>query len=1124
MSRIIDNGEVSLAEALDDVLPHANGLDACVGYFNLRGWRLLRSAVRRMPSPVQDRPSVRLLVGMAISPDLLLRHALEDPEQPVDLTTAVNRAHDAIAEFARQLTWGIPTKEDENGLRALRDDLRSGVLKVKFFARHPLHAKLYVAHVPGGPRGYRHGIVGSSNFTSAGLDRQGELSLEETDEQVTRELAEWFYEHWGDQRSIDVTEDLIQILDESWVRDDQPKPYHVYLRMAWELSRDARQGLGLDIPNQVKRILLPHQISAVQVATRILERKGIAVIGDVVGLGKTLTGTAIAATMGDSVLVIAPKNLVKMWQKHLLRFDVPGKVLSLSMVEKDLPDLRRFRLVVIDESRNLRNRQRKAWVAIHDYIQANDSRVVLLTATLFNARHRDIGSQMELKIPRDQPLGIQPEKLIAEQGAVEVASRTNGRLDTLAAFDLSEHNEDWQRLLSEFLIRRTRKFLEKTYGHRDEQTDEIVLAYSNGETFRFPHRIPRPLHYPGGPDDPNDRLATEQTVDDVNDLTYARYQLGKYLTPNIAPVGDTEQALLDDLQKSVTAAAGFIRTIALKRLTSSAYAFILTVKRMIARNAVLDYAISNRLDVPLGNFAEKHFNSTRLEDEDIDPVQQDGLDVPDPDGPSRTAVSPWGVGWSVPDWLRYAEGAYKSLRSARPAGVRWARADLFKTGELLRDVRADSAILQHLVDQYGVWDVEDDTKLRALAGLINDLSRNEKVLVFSEYKDTIDYVAAHLPAMTDRSVAAVSGTSADPTVMARRFAPVANTQIGGLPAGQSEIDVLLATDVLSEGQNLQDAAIVVNWDLPWTIIKVVQRAGRVDRVGQQSRTITVYSFLPQAGVESVIHLFERLKTRLQNSEQILGGGEHFFGTEIDVDISGLFDGNADLSEDEGQVDASSHALSVWESAAEPDQRAARALQPVVSSTRWAESAPAAALIALGRTTSGTDLLVRVQPGGEAELLTPMEALTATAVPVDEAPAPRVDDHLALMGAAREAMDDRVRQGALLLNQGLRKRLHDFLVRQADRLDLSPTTRDRVAQALESLQGHPLLESARPVVNRTLRGARAGGPDDALERLLSLADDHALVDTRDATDDRLQLVTAMGLRPRSDTDTRQGGER
>jgi hypothetical protein len=784
------------------------------------------------------------------------------------------------------------------------------------------------------------------------------------------------------------------------------------------------------------------------------------------------------------------------------------------MVEKELPDLRRFRLVLIDESHNLRNRQRKAWAAIHDYIQANDSRVVLLTATLFNARHRDIGSQLELKIPRDQPLGIQPEKLIADLGAVEVASRTNGRLDTLAAFDLSEHNEDWQRLLSEFLIRRTRKFLEKTYGHRDEQTDEIVLAYPNGETFRFPHRIPRPLRYPGGPDDPNDRLATEQTVDDVNDLTYARYQLGKYLTPNIAPVDDTEQALLDDLQKSVTAAAGFIRTIALKRLTSSAYAFILTVKRMIARNAVLDYAISNRLDIPLGNFAEKHFSSTRLDDEDIDPVQQDGLDVPDPDGPSRTAVSPWGVGWAVPDWLRYAEGAYRSLRSTRPAGVRWARADLFKTDELLRDVRADSAILQHLVDQYGVWNVEDDTKLRALAGLINDLSRNEKVLVFSEYKDTVDYLAAHLPAMTDRSVAAVSGTSADPTVMARRFAPIANEQIGGLPAGQSEIDVLLATDVLSEGQNLQDAAIVVNWDLPWTIIKVVQRAGRVDRVGQQSRTITVYSFLPQAGVESVIHLFERLKTRLQDSEQILGGGEHFFGNEIDVDISGLFDGTADLSEDEGEVDASSHALSVWESAAESDQRAARALQPVVSSTKWGGGpAPQASLIALGRTTSGTDLLIRAQDGDDAEFLTPMEALTSAAVEPGEAAAPRVEGHLALMRSAKEAMDTRVRQGAVLLNQGVRKRLHDFLMRQTSRLDLPQATRDRADEALETLHSHPLCENAGPIVNHILRGARVGGSDDALERLLTLAEDDALVDTRDTGDERVQLVTAIGTRPR-----------
>lgn len=270
-----------------------------------------------------------------------------------------------------------------------------------------------------------------------------------------------------DPYAIDVTADLIAVLQQSWVRDTQPDPYHVYLRLAYELSRDAREGLTLDIPPEVKQILLPHQISAVQVATTILARKGIAVIGDVVGLGKTLTGTAIAASVGESVLVIAPKNLTKMWEEHLHRFNIPGKVLSLSMVTRELPDLRRFRVVLIDESHNLRNRQRQAWDAINTYIDENDSKVVLLTATMYNARHRDIGGQLGLKLPLDAPLGVRPERLIADIGAVEVARRTGGRLDSLAAFERSEHNEDWQRLLSEFLVRRTRKFLETTYGTLD---------------------------------------------------------------------------------------------------------------------------------------------------------------------------------------------------------------------------------------------------------------------------------------------------------------------------------------------------------------------------------------------------------------------------------------------------------------------------------------------------------------------------------------------------------------------------------------------------------------------------------------------------------------------------------
>lgn len=1108
MSKIVDNGELSLSEALTEILPHANAFDACVGYFNLRGWRQLRGAIGQMQIENGDtsRPPVRLLVGMAVAPDQALRQALEGDTRPVDLQTAVARSHEAVLGFAQQLVWGVPSKSDEAGLRQLRDDLESGLLKVKFAAREPLHAKLYVAHLPAGPAGYRHGIVGSSNFTAAGLSKQGELSLEETDVQVTEELANWFDERWDDNFSIDVTYELIDVLEQSWIREEQPLPYHVYLRLAYELSRDAREGLTLDIPTEVKQVLLPHQISAVQVATKLLERKGIAVIGDVVGLGKTLTGTAIAATVGESVLVIAPKNLTRMWEEHLHRFHIPGKVISLSMVRRELPDLRRYKLVLIDESHNLRTRGRKAWDAIHSYIDENESKVVLLTATMFNARHKDIGGQLGLKLLSDEPLGVRPEKLIAEIGAQELAKKTGGRLDTLAAFERSEHNEDWQRLLSEFLVRRTRRFLEQTYGIKDPRTGEVTLTFPNGHIFHFPKRSPEPLRYPGGKNDPNDRLATDETFDAVATLSYARYQLGKYLDDKAVPRGHAEEELLEDLKTSVSAAAGFIRTTALKRLTSSAYAFVLTIKRMIARNYVLEYALDHSLPIPLGSFNDQFFS---LEHIDTDLDEDDGLD-----SDSETTAS-WGVGWSPSSWQTYAEGAYKELQKRKPKGIRWARPGLFNAELLTTDVHQDSVVLQDLLDAYGVWDVEDDSKLHALGELIDELAPGEKILVFSEYKDTVDYISEHLSKWTRKSYLTASGGSGDPLRIARRFAPHANRDLGGLPEGESEVDVLLATDVLSEGQNLQDAAIVVNWDLPWTTIKVIQRAGRVDRVGQKAKTIRVLSFLPQEGVESVIRLFARLDDRLTAFQEILGGNEDFFRVTSNEDfVKGLFDGSAVLEEEEGEVDASSFALGIWESADKLDRRMALDLQEVVYSTKRAQAESEAHVITYGRTDAGADLIIK-STTTDVKFLTPMEALKASESSQVEQAADRLDDHLEHLARSAAAMSVQVRQNTVLLHHGLRKHLYDFLAKQVDRIDLLETTRTRAAQLIDAVTANPIRDSIKSELIGILRSVKALGDDGGqLERLLVLHEENALVDVRDLGADRVQIVTSLGFNPNS----------
>ena len=178
--------------------------------------------------------------------------------------------------------------------------------------------------------------------------------------------------------------------------------------------------------------------------------------------------------------------------------------------------------------------------------------------------------------------------------------------------------------------------------------------------------------------------------------------------------------------------------------------------------------------------------------------------------------------------------------------------------ELANDLQADADALLKVLKRCGQWDPAKDTKLDALADLLAKKHPKEKVIVFTQFADTVRYLERQLKARGLTALAGVTGDSSDPTALAWRFSPVSNNKRAQVPPDK-ELRVLVATDVLSEGQNLQDCAIVVNYDLPWAIIRLVQRAGRVDRIGQKSEKILCYSFLPADGVERIIRLRARVR-------------------------------------------------------------------------------------------------------------------------------------------------------------------------------------------------------------------------------------------------------------------------
>ena len=180
----------------------------------------------------------------------------------------------------------------------------------------------------------RVAYVGSSNLTEAGLRTQGELNVDVLDGDATDKLAGWFNDRWEDWLSLPVMPELVGVLDESWASEMLLDPYLVYLKMAYHLSKEAREGLiGYGLPASMQEELLDFQAAAVKIAARIVTQKRGAMIGDVVGLGKTLIGTAVARLLqeeyGFETLVVCPKNLTGMWEGYLYDYEVRGKVMSL---------------------------------------------------------------------------------------------------------------------------------------------------------------------------------------------------------------------------------------------------------------------------------------------------------------------------------------------------------------------------------------------------------------------------------------------------------------------------------------------------------------------------------------------------------------------------------------------------------------------------------------------------------------------------------------------------------------------------------------------------------------------------------------------------------------------------
>jgi superfamily II DNA or RNA helicase len=1074
MPKIFDNIENDLITGLDDTIDVSQRVDFCVGYFNLRGWNQITERIDKLPGAIvtEGKDEIhrvcRLLVGMQKLPvDQLWNYYSRPEDFLLDQSEAAKLKKKLAQEFKDQLTIGVPTNADESALRNLSRQLKEKKVNVKLHLRFTLHAKLYLAFSED-KRVPVIGFLGSSNLTMAGLSIQGELNIDVLEQDAALKLARWFDDRWNDRWCLDITKELIEIIDNSWAADRLLPPYYIYLKMAYHLSQEARAGLNeFKIPPVFKKELLLFQQSAVLIAAKKLHTREGVYIGDVVGLGKTITACALAKIFEEgyfySTLIICPPNLIEMWQGYINRYDLKSYVISIGAVQNKLPELRRFKLVIIDESHNLRNDQGSRYNAIKEYFRENEPKVILLSATPYNKSYFDLSNQLRLFIPDDKNLGISPENYINSIGGQVhfSAQHTETFIRSIKAFEKSHFADDWRELMRLYLVRRTRSFIKENYAETDHKNGRKYLTFSDGTRSYFPDRVPKKVEYDFDPDDPSDQYAklySPRIVDIINGLGLPRYGLANYIdtNPKIKPTKE-EQIIIDNLSRAGKRLMGFCRTNLFKRLESSGYSFLLSLSRHILRNYLFVYAIQNRLPVPIGKNISQNLDDF-LEDSDTDAGNNE-------DGKISLLL----------DENKYLENAarvYKIYSSDKlKHQFDWLRSEFFKPA-LLKELTSDGLEILKILKIGKDWTAKEDRKLIALYDHLTKKHKNEKVLVFTQYADTANYLSEHLKDTGIENIESVTGDSENPTAMAYKFSPISNNRA----QLKSDLRVLISTDVLSEGQNLQDAHIVLNYDLPWAIIRLIQRAGRVDRIGQKADEIICYSFLPEDGIERIIGLRHRLTHRIRQNAEVVGSDEVFFDGDP-INIADLYNEKAGIFDDDEQdseVDLASFAFQIWKNATDENQELLKIipdLPNVVYSTKQNTFTPEKeGVIMYVHTADENDVLAWIDKNGKIITQSQLAILKAAQCVPHTEPVFKIETHHELVKKGIEFIreDEKNSGGSLGKKTGVKYRVYMRLDAFCKDNENTLFVTDSLKKAIDDIFKFPLKEFARETLNRQLK--------------------------------------------------------
>ncbi|MCD7779740.1 MAG: SNF2-related protein, partial [Candidatus Gastranaerophilales bacterium] len=816
----------TLYDRFNHTLKSARFFDTLAGYFRTSGfYRLYKS--------LDNVEKIRILVGLNV--DSKVVDILENVgQQHLNFESQTNIRKQFQDEIEKEFAASDDTAQVDEGVLKFKEMLLAGKIEIKACRDKNIHAKVYITRYHEGALIDGSVITGSSNFTENGLNVQYEFNVELKDPPDVKFALEKFEELWAD--AVPVSDDYIDAIENRTWLNDTITPYEMYLKFLYEYfcERINVENIKPDLPDGYMD--LRYQTDAIAQIYKIVEDYDGIFISDVVGLGKTYIATMYAKILKGKVLVIAPPPIMQNWENAFKDFNILPKnydIVSIGKLQNVIEKLEQaetsgektYEYVFVDEAHRFRNGKNQQYEQLKRICQ--NKKVILISATPLNNTFFDfyyLISLFQNPINSDIP-GIQNLEAFFSNRKQKIK-----KIDQEFGKDSEEYinavkqvsKEVRDKILSRIMIRRTRTDIKKHFSDDMEKQGLFFPEVQKPERLVYEFDT-----YTNSVFEKTIKVIGGKNVPTEEKLSYARYAPKMYLKKQLTSYEAQQQ------KNNV----GFMKSRLVKRLESSKYAFEKTLERSIESHKKL---------------LKMYNDGTVYISKDINV-----LDYIDDD--TKT----------IEDLLE--KGREKELEI-------YASSD-FKP-EFIEYIKHDIQLLQETLDSWK--EIKHDYKQEKFIKELkeNNLLKDKKLVIFTESSETGEQLSNVLKENFGNNVLFYSSNKSEclKEIIKDNYDPNKKECFQ-----KDNIQLLVTTDVLSEGINLHRSNIIVNYDLPWNPTKVLQRVGRVNRVGTQHDKIFIFNFFPTSQTDKELGLESSIIAKIQAFHNALGEDAKYLSDEEEVE-------------------------------------------------------------------------------------------------------------------------------------------------------------------------------------------------------------------------------------------------